>query len=803
LQPSTEPDGDLKLEIGHVLLVDVVGYSKLLVNEQIELLQLLNRIVREAPQFRSAEAAGKLMRLPTGDGMALLFFESPEAPVECALQISAAAREHPHLQLRMGVHSGPIKEVMDVNDRANFAGAGINLAQRVLDCGDAGHILVSKRVAEDLSSYRRWHPYLSDLGECEVKHGLRIHLFNVCKDGLGNPALPERVQKHKQQRQTAAADVPETPEKRRSRLIKTAAWSVGALAVMGLLIALVLTFVGQVRSAPRDLSIAVLPFANDSAVETSKSFADGVQEDIRTYLSRINGLKVISRMSSMQYRADVPRALPQIAKELGVSYVLEGSVRRDGDRVRVSAQLIDATTDAQVWGENYDRDVTNALAIQTDIAREIAGQLRLRLSAQEKAAIRKRLTDNEEAHDLYVEAKNAIDAAIFSGSARDSLTRAADMLGRAVTLDPNFFLAYYELAHVHDQFYLRFDPTPARLAAAEAAIRHLERLDPTAGETHLARARHRYWGYHDYDAARAELALADRALPNDPTVPLLIGYLDRRQGRWEQSTHNLQRALELDPKNRFILQQIALTYFNQRRFREMAQVLDRAVLLSGGHIIPRAQRAAVDVDWRADTTRLHAVVDSALAEDPAGAVEIADHRIDLALYERDAGAAARAIADAGGGACQTEALPFPVSWCEAMAARLRADEEAAQRAFAKAREEMAALVQQAPNNAGALAVLALCDAMLGNKDAAIREGRRAVELLPISKDALNGPLLVGYLAVIYAWTGEKDLAMEQLEIATKVPSYWSYGNLKLHPLWDPLRDDERFARLLERLAPKE
>ncbi len=796
MQTTTDNGADLKPEIAHVLLIDVVSYSKLLVNEQIEVLQQLNQVVRNATRFRDAEASGQLTRLPTGDGMALLFFDSPEAPVQCALEISSAAQEFPHLLLRMGVHSGPIKEVSDVNDRANFAGAGINVAQRVLDCADAGHILVSKRVAEDLSSYRQWHPYLRDIGECEVKHGLRIHLFNLCKDNVGNPTLPQKVQQQHAQQDAdagAAARLQRRPAARRRTV------AVGALLVA----ALALAAWWFLRPGPTGYSLAVLPFADVSEGPTNTIFANGVQDDILTYLSRISGLKVINRTSAMQYAANLQRNLRDIAKDLRVTHVLQGSVQRMGPSVRVRAQLVEAATDTTIWADSYDEKLNDSLAIQTQIARQITAQLRIRLSPKERAAIQRQSTENVVAHDLYVEAKDLIDAAVFSATAREDLLRAVELLTKAGEFDPKFMLAFYQLAHAHDQLYLRFDPTPARLTAAEAAIRKVEQLQPASGEAHLARAKHLYWGQGDYEMARAELALAEGALPNDPTIPLVRGYLDRRQGRWEESTRNLQLALELDPNNRYILQQIALTYFNQRRFPEMAQVLDRVVRLSPGDIVARAQRAAVDVDWRADTARLHAVVEAALAEDPESARKIVDHRIDLALLKRDPSAAARALADARDGGCQTEALPFPASWCEGWAARLRNDKEAAQQAFAQARDETAHLIEQAPDNAGAVCVLALADAMLGRKDDAIREGRRAVDLLPTAKDALNGPLLVGFLAIIYAWTGEQDLALEQLEIATGVPSFWSYGNLRLHPYWDPMRSDPRFEQIVTRLAPKD
>ncbi|HMJ06844.1 MAG TPA: hypothetical protein VK474_11355, partial [Chthoniobacterales bacterium] len=664
---QTEPN--LKLEIAHVLLIDVVGYSKLLVNEQIEVLQKLNTIVRQTAQFRTAEANGKLMRLPTGDGMALLFFDSAETPVECALEISRAASEIPHMQLRMGAHSGPIKEVSDVNDRANFAGAGINTAQRVLDCGEAGHILLSQHLADDLSSYRHWNPYLHPLGECEVKHGVKLHLVNLCKGEAGNPKIPERLQLQRR-RLTKWRGVLQ-------RGFAGSPMRKAALAAAGLGLILLLAGAIWLREPPATMrSIAILPFGNLSDDKGNAFFADGMQDEILTNLSKVSGLKVISRTSVMQYNPGLERNLREIAQSLGVSHVLEGSVQRIGNRVRVHAQLIEAKSDAHIWADHYDGDLADVFAIQSEIAERIVAQLRLRLSPDEKAAIEKQPTNDLVAYELYVRAKALIDNSVFSATAKDELMEAAGLLQQAVGRDPNFFAAFYQLAHAHDQLYLRFDRTPARLALAESAIQALQQLRPDAGEAHLAWAKHLYWGYSDYERARAEIAIAQRLLPNDPTAALMAGYLDRRQGRWESSARNLDRAVELDPhnpQNPLTLQQISLSYFNLRRFPEMAAVLDRAVALKPNEIGLRVQRAAVDLEWRADTAPLHAAIASTVANDPAAAGAVADQWIDLALAERDGTAATRALAYMSATGCQVETIPFPRSWCEGLVARVNGD----------------------------------------------------------------------------------------------------------------------------------
>ena len=789
---STEDPSRLELEIAHVLLIDVVGYSKFLVNEQIELLQDLNRIVRGTPRFLAAEAENQLFRLPTGDGMALVFFANAEAPVECALEISRAVTAYPHLQLRMGIHSGPVKGVPDVNDRVNFAGAGINIAQRVLDCGDAGHILLSARLAEDLLAYRHWHPYLHDLGECKVKHGVRLHLFNLCKDGEGNPTLPEKVRQ--QQRSSRSG----WWRNRKRRTVTLSIASVLILAGVGLGLWALL----RAPTAPREKSVAVLPFANMSDEKGDAYFVDGIQEDIRTDLSKVADLKVISRTSVLQYKPDAPRNLRAIAKALGVSYVLEGNVQRSGNRIRVHAQLIDPRTDAHLWANRYDRELADVFAIQAEIAGEIAEQLKATLSPKEKAALEDRPTSDMVAYDLYVRGKASIEASNYTQHGKNDLDEAVNLLTQATARDPNFFLAYYELAEAHDQFFHRLEPAPAHLAAAAAAIEVLQRLRPEAGETHLAIAKHRYWGYLDYEHARGELQLAQSALPNHPLPPLLTGYIDRRQGNWESALRNLTRALELDPRNAFILRQIALAYFSLRRFPEMAASLDHAIEITPENATIRLERAAVDLEWRADTKPLHDAVESIIPADPGGGASVATMWLYLAMCERDFPRAKRALDLLGQDACYMEAVQFPRSWCEGEVAQLHGDEEGARSAFLRAAKEAEKTVRDQPKQSAAIMAAAMIQAALGNKEEAIRGGREAAEMVPISKDAVEGALLRQYLAFIYARTGETGQALEELRAITSIPSYASYGNLRLSPEWDSLRGDPRFEEIVASLAPK-
>src|SRR4249920_1813844 len=392
---ATNQSTDVKFEIGHVLFIDIVGYSKLLIHEQSEQMQTLREIVRGTDQFRTAEAEGKLLRLPTGDGGALVFRTSPEAPVRCALEISKELKKHPELHMRMGIHSGPVNEISDLNEQANIAGAGINIAQRVMDCGDAGHILLSRHVAEDLEQYPRWRAYLHDLGECEVKHGMRIGLANLYDSEVGNAQLPKKLQAVRKHR----------------TYVRWAAVAIGLLVVAALAVAL-LSFLRKTPArslaTAAEKSIAVLPFENLSEEKANAFFADGVQDEILTYLAKIADLKVISRTSVMQYKSGAPRNLREIGQQLGVAHVLEGSVQRAANKIRVNAQLIDARTDAHLWAQTYDRDLADVFAIQSEIAKAIADQLQAKLSPNEKRAIEQSPTTDLAAFDLYSRAKTLV-----------------------------------------------------------------------------------------------------------------------------------------------------------------------------------------------------------------------------------------------------------------------------------------------------------------------------------------------------------------------------------------------------------
>jgi TolB-like protein/class 3 adenylate cyclase/Tfp pilus assembly protein PilF len=779
---------EIELEIAHVLFIDIVGYSKLSINDQHAAVEELNQTVRASEQFQRAEAADRLLKIATGDGMALVFYTSPEAPAQCAVEISRALKEHPRLQLRMGIHSGPVSGVVDVNNRPNLTGAGINMAQRVMDCGDGGHILLSKHVAEDLEEYERWRPLLHDLGTCEVKHGVHIGVSNLHSEEAGNPELPKKFRVLKKRRT-------------RMRWVATTA-ALLVLVAIGAGIPIFSRY--HVRSTLTALqkSIAVLPFENLSDDKENAYFTEGVADEILTDLAKIADLKVISRTSVMQYKSGITRNLREIGEQLGVAHVLEGSVQRIGGRVRVTAQLIDARTDAHLWAEHYDRPLDDVFAIQSEVAQAIADQLNAKLSPEEKAAIKQAPTADLVAYDLYVRAEAFRAATSFNARLKENLLEAARLLDQVVARDPTFFLAYCRLAEVHDlMYFFGSDHTPTRLALANTAIQTALRLRPGSGEAHLALAEHLYRGYRDHEHALAELALARRALPNDPQVFELTGFITRRQGRWEESTTDLKRALELDPRNLFFLQQLSFTYEWQRRYRDRSEVLDRALKLVPSDPDTRVARALIDLAERADSRPVHATIDAVVAEDPA-AKSIAETWFYVALCERDKFGVSRALAIVPSEGISEGSIWWPRSFFEALAARARGDATAARAAFTAARIEVEKTMSGQADYAQGIIVLGLIDAALGRKDDAIQEGTRAVALVPVSKDAIDGADLILNLAVIYAWTGEKDLALKQLAEVARIPSALNHGWLRLHPDWDPLRGDPRFENIVASLAPK-
>src|SRR5437764_3436318 len=789
---------DIQLEIAHVLFIDIVGYSKLLIDEQRELQQQLNQVVRNTAQFRTAETAEKLVRLPTGDGMALVFFTGPEATVQCALQISEAWQNHPRLRLRMGINTGPVSGLADVNDRSNVAGAGINIAQRVMDIGDARHILLSKRAAEDLIQYRQWQAHLHDLGEFEVKHGVKISVVNLYTDKAGNPQLPEKLKQLSRKQATA----------RRFKRMLIAALLLFALALpLGTLLLLrygpAKMASGGAAETILEKSIAVLPFANMSEAKENAFFADGIQDDILTSLAKIDGLRVISRTSVMGYRSDVARNLRDIGKALGVANVLEGSVRREGNRVVVNVQLIDALHDRHLWANRYDRTIADSLGLQGELATEIAKALRATLSPDEKARVETKPTENAEAYVFYLRA-NQIER--NPDTLLEDYKTAEQLYMQAIALDPNFALAHARLASTCGGIFHFYEPLDSWKTKARAEAELAGRLQPNLAEAHLAVGQCAYWIDEDYERALQEFDRAAQLSPNNADVRVFIASIKRRQGHWQESLDTFDTAHKIDPQNPNIVRNLLFTNTAMRRWPEASRVAERFRAMAPASLVAKTQSGYVDFWWKGSTALLKSLV-SEISTDPDGA--IATVRWEIAMINRDYTEAKRVLdASLLTELSYTNAGSTPKSFFEACILLAQGDSQNAQKLFEAARPAFESAVKEAPASADRHANLGLLYAFMGRKEDAIREGRRAVELKPESKDAFDGAIMNSYLALIYARLGEKELAFPLIERLLKTPGavdsvdYSITGNdLKYRWEWDPIRKDPRFSQLLAS-APK-
>jgi TolB-like protein/Tfp pilus assembly protein PilF len=562
---------------------------------------------------------------------------------------------------------------------------------------------------------------------------------------------------------------------------------------------------GSVSNAAREeKSIAVLPFENLSYNKEDGFFADGVQDDVLTKLAKISGLKVISHTSVMHYRGNQdPR---QLGKTLGVLHLLDGTVRRYGRKVHVNARLVNARTGTHVWAGEYDRDLNEVFAIEAEVAQSVANQLGAKVSAYETTAMEERPTKDLVAYDLYVHAAPLIEESLYYGlSSETNLFKAVELLNQTIARDPTFLLAYCQLARAHDGIYWNaLDHTSGRLELAKSAVNSALRLNGDSGEAHFASALHFYYGYLDYDRARDELAVALRTLPNNARIFELNGYIDRRQARWNGALRNLERAVELDPRNDDILFGTGFTYLCARDYKRAREVADRGLALPTKSNYARLLPAWIDFHEQADTRPWHAVLEKILAENPASARDLTRGRFFVSLYERDPVAAERALATLDYPVMNARgigAVKFSPAYARGLLARIKGDAAGAYAAFSDARAQQEKAVREGPDDASKLCFLALIDASLGQKEEALRLGRRAVELLSPNKDALNGTEVLYFYAVICAWTGERDQAIQQLEILAKLPAGVSYGEIRLDPFWDPLRGDPRFEKIVASLAP--
>jgi TolB-like protein/Tfp pilus assembly protein PilF len=793
---SSESESEVKFEIGHVLFIDIVGYSKLLITEQSDQLQTLKQIVRGTEQFCSAEAQGKLLRLPTGDGGALVFRTSPEAPVKCAMEISKALKSHPELRVRMGIHSGPVNEISDLNEQANIAGAGINVAQRIMDCGDAGHILLSNHVAEDLEQYPRWRSHLHDLGECEVKHGVRVHAVNFYTGEVGNPEVPEKFRRPDVE--PAARRTAVEPRRVSPPIIVSAIIAIIALGL--LLFWLKRSPTAAITSVAPAKSIAVLPFENRSEDKANAYFADGIQDEILTRLSKIADLKVISRTSTQHYKS-APANLPEIAKQLGVANIVEGSVQKSSDAVRVNVQLIKAANDSHLWADTFDRKLTDIFAVESEVAKAIADQLQAKLTGREEQVIAAKPTDNPEAYDAYLRGLGyTLKAEITPANALG----AQKYLREAVRLDPKFAVAWAELASAESFGYytLTLQPTAALRAEAGEAASTAIALQPDLGEAVLAKGRYYASILKDQDTAERYFERARQLLPNDSRVLEQLARVAWRRNQDDLGESYYDQAERLDPRNVALLLQRALGYIFHRRFPEargkLNQVLDvtpddlYAPALEAGIAmmegeLPRAEALLAPLHPNADQTQVleMQIYEAILAHRPAPIIA----RLKEVLTKPES-----ALGYLNG------ELRFCLGWAQ----DVEGDHAAGQETWRQARIELESFLKDQPDNYSLMGDLALTDASLGDKAAAFALAERAIAENPIEKDPNIGPRPIEILARVAAQTGEPDRAIATLQKLLSVP----YGArfriplpltpalLRLDPMFDPLRNDPRFQQLL-------
>ena len=813
-----EPKSDLELQIAHVLLIDVVDYSKLLVNDEIELLQDLNQIVRATECCRTAEANGKFIRVQTGDGMALLFFRSPEEPVRCALEISKALQAHPHIQVRMGVHSGPVNRVKDVNDETNFAGSGINVAQRVLDCGDAGHILLSEHVAGDLAQYRHWQPYLNDLGKCKVKHGLCLHMFNLWKDNLGNPEIPERLRRKRRWKQESDIVRPVSlPHRPRSLLVLALVVAALAMVISSLAffqrVSLRITpstspegTASKAMALIPEKSVAVLPFENRSEEKANGYLADGIQAEILVRLSKVADLKVVSRTSTQHYES-APGNLTEIAKQLGVAHVLQGSVEKSGEVVRVNVQLIKAATDSHAWADTFDRKLTDVFSVESEIAKAIADQLRAHLSGREEQEIAAKPTDNAEAYDAYL---RGLAYTLKAATTAATTLGAQKYLREAVRLDPKFALSWALLSYVDALSFLSFNlqPTVALREEARQAAETALTLQPNLGEAVLAKGYYHYACLKDYDVAVRYFEQAHQFLPNSSRIPESLAYVARRKGQWDRSDSYFNDAERLDPRNVNLLTQHVLSYVERRRFTEALRKLDQVLDITPDDVDTLALKAAI-AQAEGDLSAAAAILAPLRpGADQSAALETQVYQ--AILERRPAQVITRlkeilATPDPALGYINGE-LRFWLGWAQ----EVGGDQAGAQESWRQARNELEPFLKEQQEHYLLIGDLALTNIGLGNQSAALALLERAARAITIGKDAIEGPIPIEFLARVAARMGDRDHAIVALQKLLSIPYDGALASgvpltpalLRLDSMFDPLRNDPRFQKLASS-APKD
>jgi len=788
---------DIKFEIGHVLFIDIVGYSKLLITQQSEQVETLKAIVRGTEQFKKAEAEGKLLRLPTGDGVALAFRTSSEAPVLCATEISKQLKKYPELRVRMGIHSGPVNEITDVNEQANIAGAGINIAQRVMNCGDAGHILLSRHVADDLEHYPRWQPYLHSLGEYEVKHGARIGVVNLYNDQVGNPKKPTKLL---------------TAQQHRART----RWAAMVTALLLLSVIVAAFFVVSKKPARStfaapEKSIAVLPFENLSDDKANAYFAEGVQNEILTKLAAVRDLKVISRTSTAKYQSK-PDNLKTVAQELGVSTILEGAVQKAGDKVRVNVQLIDARNDTHLWAKSYDRDFKDVLEVESEVSQEIAEALRANLSLNESHVLAAVQTPDSEAYDLFLRGEYELRQAENSRTA-EAYDRADAFYQQALARDPNFAQAGAELARSRLSRHWFVSPLSSReLEEVKSLIDRALALAPNSPEAHSALGLFFYMGHRQYAEALTEFNRTLELQPNDALARQYCAAVYRRRGEWARSLADFERAQELDPRDAGNPDNIGATYLILRLWKDAERAELRALAID-----PHNRPAASDLL----ITRLNATGDVDLARrafdgfpqaitslsrqwftdgEVAG---LSDIWVYLEVIERRFTDAFQAL--------EKKVVSNDLGHLQQLAGRVALRVLAEEPAAAKSAGEEAlplleARLKERPDDTFAMTELSWVYLALGRNEDALRLSKQAADLVPIEEDAVTGPIFQNGLAQIEAHAGAPEEAIKRLRHLLSIPAgqVVSIARLKIDPVWDPIRNRPDFQQLLsgtEQIGP--
>jgi TolB-like protein/Tfp pilus assembly protein PilF/class 3 adenylate cyclase len=795
----------LRLEIGHVLFIDLVGYSKLLIEEQKERMRELNDIVLATAQVNEATNE-KLVRLPTGDGMALVFRNSAEEPAQCALEIAKALKDHPEIEVRMGIHSGPVSEMTDVNGRTNIAGAGINMAQRVMDCGDAGHILLSKHVADDLEQYRQWHPRLHDMGECEVKHGVRVGVINLYTEDLGNRAMPEKFRK------AEAATLPaQSPVVRSTKLPLV----LGIVSLVALIILAVLFVPKVFRSRDQTArpktaqsndssttpisakSIAVLPFENLSRDPDNAYFADGIQDEILTRLAKIADLKVISRSSTQRYKSSGEN-FSDVGRQLRVAHIVEGSVQKSGDSVRVNVQLIKVADDTHLWAETFDHKLTDIFSVESEVAKAIADQLQAKLTGQEAEVIAAKPTNNTEAYDAYLRGlAYALKAAPMPVDARKYLKQ-------AVELDPNFAVAWALLSYVDSSGYrtVGLPRTEAtREEAREAAERALS-LQPDLGEGLFAKGFYHYSCLKEYDVAINYFEKARPLLPNSSLIPQSLAYLCRRRGQWQQSESYFKAAGRLDPRNADVLNQYAVLLTITRRFPEALRTIDEVLNIDPESPRSLCEKASI-AQAEGDLPRAAELLANHDVKSWGYINEIVTHTLQAIFERRPAKIIPQLnqVLVAPGPYVFVDEVRFWLGWAQEQSG----DHTAARQTWQEVVSKLEEKAKAEPENSRHVDYLALTYACLGEKNAALAHARRGMELVPIEKDAFSGPSELEIYARVAALTGETDEAITALQKLLSIPYEGALASgppltpalLRLDPMFDPLRNDPRFQKLCQ------